>query len=52
MLIKLRKRNKTKASSVVAMLKGIKLILAEDVLRISNALGVTPNELLGYDETA
>lgn len=34
------------------MLRGRKLILAEDVLRISNALEVTPNELFGYDETA
>lgn len=32
------------------MLKGRKLILADDVLKISKALGVSPNELLGYEE--
>ena len=34
------------------MLRGRKLILPEDVVRISKALEVTPNELFGYDETA
>ncbi len=34
------------------MLKGRKLILADDIVKISRALDVTPNELYGYDETA
>lgn len=34
------------------MLRGRKLILPEDIVRISKALGVTPNDLFGYEETA
>ncbi len=34
------------------MLRGRKLILPEDIVRISKALEVTPNELFGYDEIA
>ncbi|MCC8014692.1 MAG: helix-turn-helix domain-containing protein [Eubacterium sp.] len=34
------------------MLKGRKLILADDIPKICEGLGITPNELYGYDETA
>lgn len=32
------------------MLRGRKLILADDVLKICKALGITPNDLFGYKE--
>ena len=35
-----------------AMLTGRKNVLVTDVLNICNALEVSPNQLLGYDETA
>lgn len=34
------------------MLRGRKLILADDVLKICKALDVTPNKLFGYGESA
>lgn len=34
------------------MLAGRKLIRDEDILRISQALGVTPNELFGIPDTS
>lgn len=34
------------------MLRGRKLILADDVLRICKALDITPNELFGFEKSA
>lgn len=35
-----------------SVINGRKLITAEDIVKLCNGLGITPNELCGFDESA
>lgn len=35
-----------------SVINGRKLITAEDIVKLCNGLGITPNELYGFEETA